>query len=457
MGLLKNIKHVLCLSVSVPYLLFPLSCSKPCINHTKDTIQEILLFDDNIQSRPGKFICKICGDTFVDTVSPQDIGVPIINLIGSLDDVSKDEKKLMQIELMFPNEEIPTIHCDTQIKLQGDSSIRLGYPKKNFNIQLYKSGTDKKEKLQFKNWPELNKFTLKANYTDFSESRNIATASIFGDVIHQRKVGDKIDSLFNGGAIDGFPIALYNNDSFHGLYTLNVPKEKQLYDMDDDKSKHEAMFFSEDYNESTMFQKEIVSLEDGCGWDVEFCSTQDTEWIKYSFNQLINFVRTSTDEQFKQNISNYIDLNRTIDYMCFVQFCCLNDNWAKNIIWTTYDGQKWTPGAYDLDSSFGANWDGTISFNYDHQVLFDNHILFHRIEENFLSQIRKQYWELRGESLKTDKIIEHFSNFINNIGSFLYSADGKRWPNIFLKDINHLEQITNFINQRAVWLDSIFK
>ena len=42
-----------------------------------------------------------------------------------------------------------------------------------------------------------------------------------------------------------------------------------------------------------------------------------------SFNNLINFLNSSSDEQIKENLDDYLIVDRALDYLVFIDFCTL--------------------------------------------------------------------------------------------------------------------------------------
>lgn len=48
----------------------------------------------------------------------------------------------------------------------------------------------------------------------------------------------------------------------------------------------------------------------------------------------------SSDEDFKANIENYLDLQSLLDYHIYGLYMCGIDQYGKNQIYMTYDGIK---------------------------------------------------------------------------------------------------------------------
>ena len=105
-----------------------------------------------------------------------------------------------------------------KIKIQGSSSTK--YCKKNYTINFYENESFAKKKKVDVGWGAQSKYCLKANWVDKTHSRNVVSAKIAG--MMQEKYG-LLTSAPNNGAVDGFPVAVYINGEFDGLYTMNIP------------------------------------------------------------------------------------------------------------------------------------------------------------------------------------------------------------------------------------------
>lgn len=351
-------------------------------------------------------------------------------------------------------------------KWQGNSS--LAYDKKNFTIKLYEDeAKETKCKFNWNGWGKQNKFVLKANYIDHSHCRNIISAKLWGEMVSNREdyatLPNELKSSPNNGAIDGFPIKLTVNGVYQGLYTLNIPKDGWTFNMDEDNINH-AVLCAERNNNGSVGGREILACEfrdnakiDGTDWSLEFPDDL-TNPIYTSFNNLINCVKDTTDNQFKYNIGNYLDLPSAIDYYIFHYLLCGLDNLGKNLIMMTYDGTKWLCSSYDMDSLMGLYWDGSkfVSSNYQcpEQYQETNSLLWQRIESIFANDIKARWNVVKETVLSVNNIVSKVSSFMGIIGDELYVKDLEVYPSIPQGDVNHLEQITNFITERMVYVDT---
>lgn len=424
---------------------------------------------DNIK-RTGKFDCSRCGDVKYDSITSNDISLPIINISGSLEGVSKENK--IQASISFESETL-NFSSDATFKLQGASSVRNNYPKQNFSIQLFEEGSSytNKKKLELKDgWGKQSKYVLKANYVDFSASRNLVSANLYGAISDSRNIEDNYIDLVNGGAVDGFPVLLYYNNEYYGLYTLNIPKDKWLFNMKDETVK-QAILMADGYTNSTKFQEHISDDFVSTKWDLEYCSTEDIPesgngWVVESFNNLIDFVLNNDGEAFKNGISEYLDVDRTIDTMLLTLFVLGSDNYQNNIIYSTYDGKKWACTPYDLDATFGLQYDGKLEYTYNDkegyghdkmtEKILSTNLLWKKLFENFQDEIISRWTDLRTSVLTEKNVLKIIGDFCNQIPEMMFETESHRWPDVPSQDRNNKYQIEKFAILRLEFIDKYF-
>lgn len=351
-------------------------------------------------------------------------------------------------------------------KYQGNSS--LGSPKHNLTCKLYKDTTFiEKLKIDFKGWGKQSKFVAKANWIDHSHARNNVSALLWGDCVRSRGDFEKYPELYktspNVGAIDGFPIKLYANGIYQGLYTLNIPKDKWMANMDDSLDAH-CILCGENY-ESGCFR--ATANINGNDWTDEIHDVVPVS-IKTRWNEIISFVMNSTDAEFKENLHNYFYVDSLIDYIIFGLVSCGLDAFGKNQLYLTYDGKKFIAGLYDADSTWGLYYSGErfVSTDYPREQFEDmvknrqGNLLYIRLLKLFITEIKARYKDLRQDALSSTNIINRFEKFTDVISSDLYKEDyasttgeGK-FTGIPLKDTNNIQQIRNYMVARLIYVDS---
>ena len=437
-------------------------CNKQ-FDQSKLTLEEVLISNEHSVECCGVFSSTESIVKIYKPVTYKDVGMPVIDLGGSLP-TSKGYTNT--VEFKYESDGL-VFTCTAEIKVQGASSATK--PKKNFNIKLLKEDGSKNKVELCDGWGKENKYCMKANYIDFSQSRNVVSGRIFGEIVKSRN--DEMSSTPNGGAIDGFPILVYNNGVYQGLYTMNIPKDKWMLDMHDSDEKNQAIFMADTWSNAVSFRQISTS-----GFVLEYASNEDslvdnsTQWAYDSMLELITFVYNNDGEDFKNGIHQYADIDKCIDSMIYTFFICADDNTSKNILWVTYDGKVWFSSMYDMDGTWGMRWNGNIEFNENtHPIsaLADgkglaperNHthlnLLWERIYVNYFDRVCQRYWEMREEILTVENITNHFEAFFDSIPDEVREAEKKKWTGVPSQDLNHLQQILTFAKRRIEVMDKI--
>ena len=400
----------------------------------------------------------------ISPVEPSNNDIPLVFFGGDLP--QKKQDTIMNFRYISKNRDISGY---VKIKAQGNSS--LNYPKKNQTVKLYSDeGCTENLKVNFKNWGAQNKYCYKANWIDITHARNIVSAQLWGDIVKSRnnylELPEELRNSPNQGAVDGFPVKLYANGKYQGRYTINIPKDAWMVNMDKNLDTH-CMLCGEDYG-SGCFRGEAKI--DGTDWKDELHDVVP-ESVKQRWNQVISFVMTSTDEEFKQNLGNYFDVESLIDYHLFGLYSCGLDAYGKNQIYLTYDGQKWIASMYDMDSTWGLYWDGQklIPSNYSRESYEDmiqnrqGNLLYMRLEKNFQEELTSRWNELLKGPLSISNVLSKFEQFINIAPTELVQEDyatttaDSKFTNIPSKTTNNIQQIRKFALERLSYMETYLK
>lgn len=372
---------------------------------------------------------------------PEEIVAKTIPKVYFEGDITNMETKtdVRQIKLIYESDDI-YFEAYTEIKIQGTSS--LAYEKKNYTINLYEDEEYENKKNVDIGYGFASKYCLKANWIDKTHARNIVTARIASSI--QEKYGLFLDTP-NNGVVDGFPVEVYSNGEFLGLYTWNIPKDAWMFHMDEENENH-IVLSGNGWTEGNMF----TSLTDFSEWEVEV-GTENDETLK-KFNRLVGFVKNSTNEIFKNEFSNYLNLDSAINYFIMLEFAQLVDNSGKNMLMITYDGNVWYPSLYDLDTAFGTNPYGSALLDY---TVVGNSLasnLWKRLVEVFPNEIKERYRELRENILTEENIMKEFKIFSNSIPNEIFQKELEKWGPILPG--YDLTQIEEFLRVRIPIVDA---
>lgn len=340
--------------------------------------------------------------------------------------------------------EVRVLQGAAKIKVQGTSS--LYYDKKNYTINFYEDSSYAKKLGVDVGWGEQTEYCLKANWIDQTHARNVVSAKLVGEM--QAKYG-LFEDAPNGGAIDGFPIEVYINDEFHGLYTMNIPKADWMFNMDESNPNH-IVICGEIWEAATWF-KGMPSFE---SWAVEVGTENDATLQK--MNRLFQFLCYSDDSTFVRDFENYMSLDATLNYYIMMDFGYMPDNRGKNMLLATYDGQYWYPSLYDLDTSWGTYWDGSQLYPYEDEFveMYHSH-LWGNMEKLFSEELAERYFELRETVLDEDHIMEMFTDFYESIPDEVLAREKSKWgPNLPGAGI---DQIQDYLDTCVPFLDAKYE
>lgn len=352
-----------------------------------------------------------------------------------------------------------------EFKAQGNSS--MSYPKKNMTVKMYADeALEEKMKVDFKEWGKQAKHVYKANWIDLTHARNIVSARLWADVVKSRTNYAELPELLrtspNHGAIDGFPVKVYSKGIYQGRYTLNIPKDAWMANMDDALDNH-CILCGENYDSGCFRATANINGND---WSDEVHDTVPAS-IKTRWNEVISFVMNSTDEEFVANLENYFFVDSLIDYFIFGTVSCGLDAFGKNQLYFTYDGMKWIASMYDMDSTWGLYWNGSkfVSASYTREEFEDftsgisGNLLYIRLASLFYDRIQLRYAELKYGALSVPNIINHFERFTDIASLDLVKEDyasstgGGKFTGIPSQSTNNIQQIRKFVVDRYAYCD----
>ena len=364
--------------------------------------------------------------------------IPSVYLTGDTTDMSKTTEVLLNFLYESGTDRFEGY---LTAKWQGNYAAQL--PKKNFSVNLYKDeNCEKKLKRKFMDWDKSNKFTLKANYVDSTAARNIVSARLY------KTLPDA--ALPNGsyGVVDGFPVRLYLNGEYQGLYTWNMPKRSWIFGMKDENP-DEYLYFAR-------FQVGSGLFKNKCSLDRYWDLMHPDELDNYeAIDRVTGFVAECTDEEFKEHVTEYLDFNSLLNFYVFSQIITNHDGTGKNMNLASYDGNIWYIRPYDLDATYGIEWYGWQLKPYDFDMSENNFrlsVLWTKLEDNFPQEIYDRYILVRNNQMSEENILAAFRYFMTSIGDDLYAEDLAVWPKQPSRNYRY-PQIEQYIYARYQYLD----
>lgn len=346
------------------------------------------------------------------------------------------------------------------VKHQGNST--QGYRKRNYRYTLYKNNAySKKNKVKIGEMLRLSGYNLKAYWKDLSRIKELILYRLVLQIWNNRPITDRYpwdkDNGFYSGAtgiIQGFPIKVYMNNDFYGIYCFTLKKDEKNYMLDG--TDESGMFIigaagsSNDwgitlpYNVPTFWDDEMM--------DEMSQSTIDAVsiWIDFINDRLVddngNIIPFN-----KENVEMRFDVLGFIDYFIFIECFILCDNMFNNLIfYSGPDKTKMYPYFYDMDLSF-SYWSSSPETPEVLNLNQKDSMLWNKFKDLYWDEIINRYSELRKNYLTKENIETIYNDIKDNIPEQDYISEKNRWqvsvsPSAF--DIN-----LKFIKDRLDYLD----
>ena len=415
---------------------------------TMETLKSILPVVENS-------IIEKVKDASPKITEPANDDIPTIFITGTI----PDSKTYVSGELEYVSKSC-RFHAYTYIKLQGNSTLYL--PKKNYTVNLY-SDENRSVKLnkEFKNWGFHNNFVLKADYNDILHARNVVGAKLWSKVVQSRSdydtLPEELKNSPNNGAIDGFPVRVYVDGAYKGLYNWTIPKCDWMVGMNSANANH--VLLSAEFNDNG----DVAYLNNPCNFNTLWDGSEDYFSVEIGENSAklvnsLNNIICSIMYNDQPVFEAVLDIQSAIDYFIFQEIILGTDGLAKNMLLATYDMNKWYLSAYDMDSTFDLDWNGVILNYFDadmpgHPYNNEFSSLLQYIRDNYSAAYVARYTELRKSVLSYSSIIEEFEKYIGVFGEDVYIQDTAIYPDIPSVVDNTLTSLRRFVRKRLEYLD----
>ena len=398
-----------------------------------------------------------------------------------------------------------TVNFTDNIELNYQGATSLADPKKGFGIDTH-------DKHKFGKWVECDSFHLKAFYEDFIKCRDWVCNRLMEQVYMSRPAEQQRPFLLNnnfnndyrsfwgGNAlchVDGFPVELYINDIYWGLYIWRLKKDRSNYLFTKGDAQHIFLDAQDWFTNQGAFQWNgvevrnpktlyCVTVKDGAYtkydgdnptelidstmeyYDPENPGHVLTNLVKQSIVAWKDFMWGITVSTSKESIAQHLSLQDFIDCYLLMEVCNVWDSWARNTLYGSWDGQHFAPMLYDMNNSFngfGGKNSGTYQAYYPptsepYNEKARRMSWFVALETILASDIKARYHKLQELGIFTaENIVGMFDRFALWVGFNAYGREVERWPNIpsYVGDNRDIDQIAilkQWIEERIDYLNS---
>lgn len=359
---------------------------------------------------------------------------------------------------------------------QGTSS--LDYIRKNYNLELYDDDLKEFYYSPYPNAVQEYLFCLKCDYMESSHARNVGIGNLINKYWYTSKNPAQLKNDMVQNAVQGFPMLLYINDEFMGVYNFNTDRYSNAsfgYTGDNclayelsansdttagafityDKTKHEG-------NEIDYYKRDFM-----CLYPPTRRAGNDT---MDEIIDLVKFVDKSSDEEFVTNINNNVYFNKEylLRYLIYCLVMGAVDSLGKNMKLATWDnGTTWYPQIYDCDTTMGLDNSGMLYYTDSSMKIqagtynTSSSRLWSRLIELMWADIQAEYVKMRNTYLTLDNL---YSCIIDNqmdlIPATYYNSDCEtkylQFGALYL-DVLHgqgKQQVMEWLRARLLFLDT---
>ena len=335
-------------------------------------------------------------------------------------------------------------------KYRGASSSN--YAKRSYAIKLrdaYGNSIDRK----ILGYRSDNNWILDAMYIDRACMRNRVSTDLWNDYSVKPYYADREKKVRTGTR--GEFVEVFLNGSYWGLYCLTEKMDRKQLKLKKyvpasesttyKTEPHGFLYKSKDWSYEVLMGHKpdersfpytevekaynYLGQESWRGFEQKYPDAKD-EYVDWTpLRDAVNFVAT-TDVQstFDREIGNYFDLPILRDYYLLIELALATDNHGKNMFFYAYDqagaeGNKISVCPWDMDGTFGQNWEADTTYTQNTQQDFEEMLwkhehgqltLFLNLKMGSLGwrkMLADRYCELRPTFFDPDKLAQRFLDY----------------------------------------------
>lgn len=384
---------------------------------------------------------------------PQSIAVIDIATDSALPNTKEDGMKPCRVTIDI-NGQIAKIYA--KFGVQGQSSA--GFPKKNWSFDFYKDSAGSSSfDIKIGAVKAQDSFNFKANFIDHLHVRQMFNLELWQQIQNSRKGYPKqdIDNYYIGktgkdavptGATAApymYPAVCNINGEFYGVGCIHYAKKRSNYNIAKNKPKEILIDFGG-----------ITSIDEMDPAIIEIKAPSSPTAATLAAIERWRVFAKSSSENIAANYASYLSKQNIIDYYCYVDFICGADIVFKNLMMYSWDGNIWRIGVYDVDMTYGLDFDGTVTRFTPTYDAFQGNGFWDRIHIAFQADIEARYAELRRLGLfSVDHVYLSMSHLLSFYPSDLLSAEYAKWNPPSLTQTT-FAALLEWVKQRLVFLDA---
>lgn len=401
---------------------------------------------------------------------------------GVLPTDTSDERTPTELKFVLKVNNDIKLSANCTLAIQGNNSA--SFLKKGYTFEPLNINGDALE-IKFGDMIATDSFHLKAFMSDHTQAKDVCGYKVWERLVKSldypynkfNNIPFHISSSFNKNkdAVadaqyhpDGFPVAFYLNDEFHGLYTLRLKKSRQNYAME--KSEKSMIFLDatgarEVIEGVTYYKSKLSEPFIHEGWElknpkikgyVDGGEITDSD-VLASINRLFDF--TSNLATQWENYADYIVLPHWLTFIIAEELLISIDCCYNNINLLTWDNTHWSIFPYDLDYSLGNKIGEYVILTPEQaaSMTVTSSDIYPTFKQLFNTEIRELYTKFRRNGIiTTESLFAIYVNQTKYIPREIYNDDLKKWGTIYSNGYITIEYLKDIISTRISYLDSIW-
>ena len=410
--------------------------------------------------------------------------LPKMYLNGDITNMTAYQTVPMTIEYISPDEEkygqsFNTGIQNNQVKIQGTSSLQ--YVRHNYTIYLKDEyGAD----MYYNPYGEGSVadyvFCLKADYVESSHANNTGCAKFVNDCLYDTKTPMQLDNENCRTAINGFPIEVYINGEYLGVYNFNHDRYSYMsygydyikypnmlvYEINSNSNTSAGAFYR--YGDNPESSANVTELE---YYKRDFnliYGSRTTESDTYSeIKTLVEWVSVAEQDLFRETISEHFNTEYLFRYFLMVLLIGAVDSLGKNMKIMTVDGKVWYPTFYDMDTVLGIDNTGYLTILPDVEIESgsyntSNSNLWTKVWNFFRTELQAEWSAMRQGKFTLDNLMEYIygqqievipAKYYNDDAEVKYLQFGSLYTYCCHGDKRH--QIKRWLRERIAYVDSM--
>ena len=375
--------------------------------------------------------------------------LPRMDLYGDTTNMTPYQTVDMRIQYTSPNEELygPSFNTGIQnnpVKIQGTSSLQ--YVRHNYTIYLK---DEFGSPFMYNPYGEKNAmpesvYCLKADYIESSHGNNTGMANFVNDNVYDTKLPPQLENSAMRTTIAGFPIVVYMNGEYLGVYNFNHDRYSTesygydykkypnmlVYEINSNSNTSAGAFYrygdnpesSANINERDYYARDFRLIYGNR------TSDQDTYG---EIKSLVEWVSVAEQDLFRETISEHFNKEYLFRYLLTVLMIGGVDSLGKNLKITTFDGKVWYPTFYDLDTCLGIDNSGYLTIQSDVEIEegsfnTSNSNLWTKVMNYFASELKEEWALMRQGRFTLDNLLKYvIENQIEVIPAKYYNDDAQ--------------------------------